>query len=58
MKLILIVLIALVFQVHTAYQGDWVDTFNLPLGFLTHPYYAGYLNVTSTQAYYYSYFPS
>lgn len=58
MKLTIVLILALLSQVHTADEGDWVDTNELPIGFLTHPYYAGYLNITSKQAYYYSYFPS
>jgi hypothetical protein len=42
----------------SADQGDWVDTFDIPIGFITHPFFAGYLNITSSQAYYYTYFPS
>jgi hypothetical protein len=42
----------------SADQGDWVDTFDIPIGFMTHPFFAGYLNITSSQAYYYTYFPS
>ena len=58
MKLTILLLVALISQVHTADEGDWVDTYELPIGFLTHPYYAGYLKATPTQSYYYSYFPS
>ncbi len=42
----------------SADDGDWVDTFELPIGFLAQPFFAGYLNITSSQAYYYTYFPS
>lgn len=58
MKIILLVFFILFSFVQNVDEGDWVDTFELPIGFLVHPYYAGYLNVTSTQQYYYSYFPS
>lgn len=58
MKIILLSLVILLSQVHCEDDGDWVDPFQLPIGFLTHPYYAGYLNISSTQAYYYNYFPS
>lgn len=43
----LILLIALFSYSHCADDGDWVDTFKLPIGFITHPFYAGYLNLTS-----------
>ena len=58
MKIILFLLIILFSSVHTADQGDWVDVSLLPGVPFVHPYFAGYLNITSTQAYYYSYFPS
>lgn len=58
MKHLLILFLALFAIVNSADDGDWVDTFKLPIDTLTHPFYAGYLNVTSTQAYYYHYFPS
>jgi hypothetical protein len=58
MKIILIVLIAIFCQGQAADAGDWIDPALLPFGFIVHPYYGGYLNVTSTQNYYYNYFPS
>lgn len=45
---ILILIIAILGYVNTADQGDWVDTYDLPIGFITHPFYAGYLNITSS----------
>lgn len=35
-----------------------MNTKNLPIGFITSPFYGGYLNISSTQAYYYTYYPS
>ena len=39
-------------------QGDWVNTFRLDIGFIVHPFYAGYLNITTTKAFYYVYYQS
>lgn len=39
-------------------QGDWVDTYDLPIEFIAKPFYAGYLNITHDKAYYYVYYPS
>ena len=59
MKIInLLALILLVAYATAEDQGDWVDVFDLPIGFLVHPFYAGYLNITTTKAFYYTYFPS
>lgn|GEM_PF-6874848 len=58
MKNILIFVLMLVALGHCVDDGDWVDPFALPIDFLAHPYYAGYLNISSTQTYYYNYFPS
>lgn len=58
MKSMIIVVLMLAVLGSCADDGDWVDTFALPIDFLAHPYYAGYLNITTTQAYYYNYFPS
>jgi carboxypeptidase C (cathepsin A) len=59
MKILDLVLFIVIFsEVATVDQGDWVDTFKLPIGYLTHPFFAGYLNISSSHAYYYNYFPS
>jgi len=42
----------------SADEGDWVDPFMLPIPFAVHPFYAGYLNVSTTKALYYVYTPS
>ena len=39
-------------------DGDWVDTFMLPVPFFVRPFYAGYLNIHSGKALYYVYTPS
>lgn len=57
MKIILLLCIFAAISL-SADDGDWVDPFELPIGFIAHPFYAGYLNLTSTIAYYYTYFPS
>lgn len=54
----LIVVLMLITLANSADDGDWVDPFSLPIDFLAHPYYAGYLGIDSTQSYYYNYFPS
>lgn len=58
MKAILLVVLLLAAISNCEDDGDWVDTFKLPIDFLVHPYYAGYLNISFTQNYYYTYFPS
>lgn len=48
MKIINLFLITLCITVlHAEDQGDWVDPYNLPIGFIVHPFYAGYLPVGS-----------
>jgi carboxypeptidase C (cathepsin A) len=39
-------------------DGDWVDSFMLPIGFFVRPFYAGYLDIHSGKALYYVYTPS
>ena len=39
-------------------QADWVDVFDLPIGFMVKPFYAGYLDLTLSKSYYYVYYPS
>lgn len=40
-------------------DGDWVEPFDLPLdGLLVHGFFAGYLNLSATKAFYYVYTPS
>ncbi len=59
MKIINLFFLALCLGVVTAEdQGDWVDVYNLPIGFPVHPFYAGYLEVGSNRQYYYVYHPS
>lgn len=33
--------------IHSADQGDWVDSYMLDIPLLINPFYAGYLNITS-----------
>ena len=54
----LILLALLCAPVFTADDGDWVDSFLLPIGFLVKPFYAGYLDIHSGKALYYVYTPS
>ena len=42
----------------TADDGDWVDSFLLPIPFFVRPFYAGYLDIHSGKALYYVYTPS
>ena len=42
----------------TADDGDWVDSFMLPVPFFVRPFYAGYLDIHSGKALYYVYTPS
>jgi carboxypeptidase C (cathepsin A) len=54
-----LITIVLLFGKATAEDdGDWVDVFDLPIGFIAHSFYAGYLNITTSKAMYYNYFPS
>ena len=39
-------------------QGDWVDTNNLPIDFPVHPFFAGYIELSEDQQFYYVYYPS
>lgn len=39
-------------------EGDWVDSFDLPIGFGARPFFAGYLKLNSLQSIYYVYTPS
>ena len=39
-------------------EGDWVDSFMLPVPFFIRPFYAGYLDIHSGKALYYVYTPS
>ena len=52
------IIVILATGVNSADEGDWVDTFNLPTGLLLNPFYAGYLNLTTTKAFYYTLFLS
>ena len=59
MKIIyLLAFILLVSYVDAEDQGDWVDVFNLPIGFHVQPFYAGYLTVSADKSYFYVYHPS
>jgi hypothetical protein len=42
----------------SADDGDWVDSFLLPIDFYVKPFYAGYLDIHSGKALYYVYTPS
>lgn len=42
---LLILIICLSSVAYSADAGDWVDTFDLPIGFYVPPFYAGYLDV-------------
>lgn len=57
-SLSLITFALLVGKVSAEDQGDWVNVFDLPIGFPVHYFYAGYLNITTNKALYYTYFPS
>ena len=51
-----LILLALTAAALAADQGDWVDSFLLPLGGLfVRPFYAGYLDIHSGKALYYVY---
>ena len=39
-------------------EGDWVDPFDLPISVFVNPFFAGYLNISTTKALYYVYTPS
>jgi carboxypeptidase C (cathepsin A) len=39
-------------------EGDWVDPANLPVPFGINPFYAGYLNISTSKALFYVYTPS
>ena len=54
----LILLALLLTAINSEDQGDWVDTFLLPIGFFAKPFYAGYLDIHSGKALYYVYTPS
>jgi len=57
----LILLALLVALTLSADDGDWVDTFVLPIGAdigIARPFYAGYLDIHSGKALYYVYTPS
>jgi carboxypeptidase C (cathepsin A) len=56
MKIINLFLLALCIAVGMAAdEGDWVDPFNLPIGFITHPFFAGYLPLTVQKNFFYVY---
>lgn len=54
----LILLAALALFSQAIDDGDWVDTFLLPISFQVHPFYAGYLRVNAAKSLYYVYTPS
>lgn len=58
MKWLVILLIALSMVAKAEDSGDWVDPFNLPIGFAVRGFFAGYLNVSTTKALFYVYTPS
>lgn len=59
MKIINLFVFGLCFAVvMAADQGDWVDPFILPISFITHPFFAGYLPIATLKNYYYVYHPS
>lgn len=59
MKIINLFLFALSLSVCLAAdEGDWVDPYNLPVGFIVHPFYAGYLPISTGVSYFYVYHPS
>lgn len=39
-------------------DGDWVDPFQLPIGFAARGFYAGYLRISAVKSLYYVYTPS
>ncbi len=55
LKMILVAVLCLCVAVHTADPADWVDPFRLPISFAVFPFYAGYLNITNSKAFYYVY---
>lgn len=54
--LILLALLAVVAMASD--EGDWVDSFMLPVPFFVRPFYAGYLDIHQGKALYYVYTPS
>lgn len=59
MKIINLFLLAVCLTLCNAVdEGDWVDPYNLPIGFPVHPFFAGYLTISSSRSYYYVYHPS
>lgn len=53
-----VILLVLVLAIHAVDEGDWVDPYDLPIGFAVKSFYAGHLDILGGKQLYYVYTPS